>query len=344
MTFRTHHGHWEFKVMPFELTNAPATFQAVMNTIFSSLLRKCVLVFMDDILIYSKSLDEHKQHLTAVLDILREHKLLIKPSKCSFVTQQLEYLGHIIGAEGVHTDPSKIEVVQQWVPPTNVEQLRGFLVLSGYYRKFIKGYGFISIPLSDLLKKNTPFIWTSTHQGAFCALKQTLSSAPVLQMPDFSKTFTIETDASDIGIGVVLTQQGHPIAYLSKALGPRARAMSTYEKECLAILLAVDKWKSYLQHKEFIIASDHRSLTHLREHKIHQGMQHKAFLELLGLQYKVVYKKGLENKAADSLSRQPHTLELSAMSASIPRWLEIIIEGYEQDPQTKKLLAELSIA
>lgn len=120
--------------------------------------------------------------------------------------------------------------------------------------------------------------------------------------------------------------------------------MSTYEKECLAILLAVDKWKSYLQHKEFIIATDHRSLTHLGEHKIHHGMQHKAFLELLGLQYKVVYKKGLENKAADSLSRQPHTLELSAMSASIPRWLEIITEGYEQDPQTEKLLAELSIA
>lgn len=184
--FRTHHGHWEFKVMPFELTNAPATFQAVMNTIFSSLLRKCVLVFMDDILIYSKSLDEHKQHLTAVLDILREHKLLIKPSKCSFVTQQLEYLGHIIGAEGVCTDPSKIEVVQQWVPPTNVKQLRGFLGLSGYYRKFIKGYSVISRPLSDLLKKNTPFIWTSTHQDAFCALKQTLSSAPVLHMPDFS--------------------------------------------------------------------------------------------------------------------------------------------------------------
>ena len=191
--------------------------------------------------LYSKSLEEHKQHLSTVLDILRDHKLLIKPSKCSFARQKLEYLGHIIGSEGVSTDPSKIAAVQQWITPTNVKQLRGFLGLSGYYRKFIQGYGVLSRPLSDLLKKNVPFIWTPTHQAAFDSLKQALISAPVLQMPDFSRAFTIEIDASDVGIGAVLTQQGHPIAYLSKALGPRARAMSTYEKECMAILLAVDK-------------------------------------------------------------------------------------------------------
>ena len=224
-----------------------------------------------------------------------------------------------------------------------MKQLRGFLGLSGYYRKFIQGYGVLSRPLSDLLKKNVPFIWTPTHQAAFDSLKKALISAPVLQMPDFSRSFTIETDASNAGIGAVLTQQGHPIAYLSKALGPRARAMSTYENECLAILLAVEKWRSYLQHKEFTIATDHKSLTHLGEHKIHQGMQHKAFLKLMGLQYRVVYKKGLENKAADSLSRQSPPLELSAISASKPRWLEIITEGYNKDPHTQQLLTELSI-
>lgn len=341
--FKTHHGHWEFKVMPFGLTNAPATFQQIMNTIFSPLLRKLVLVFVDDILVYSPTLEDHIQHLQQVFHILGEHQFLLKQSKCSFAKQSLEYLGHIISAGGVSTDPAKIQAVTSWPVPQDLKQLRVFLGLLGYYRKFIKHYGIISRPLIDLLKKDNIFSWNPQHQQAFDTLKQALASAPVLALPDFSKPFTIETDASATGIGAFLMQGGHPIAYLSKALGVKTQALSTYEKECLALIMAVTKWKPYLQHKEFTILTDQKSLIHLREQKIHQGMQQKAFIKLLGLQYKLVYKKGLENKAADALSRQSTSDQLLAISVSTPKWLEIIIEGYQQDPDAKQLLAELSV-
>jgi hypothetical protein len=158
--FRTHHGHWEFRVMPFGLTKAPATFQALMNTIFQPLLRKCVLVFVDDILIYSKTLSEHLEHLNQVFGILHQHKLYLKMYKCSFAQQSLEYLGHIISGQGVSTDPKKAEAIGSWPIPTDAKQLRSFLGLSGYYKKFIKGYGTISRPLTDLLKKSALFHWT----------------------------------------------------------------------------------------------------------------------------------------------------------------------------------------
>jgi hypothetical protein len=284
-TFKTHHGHWEFKVMPFGLTNAPTTFQELMNTVLAPVLRKYALVFVDDILIYNRSLEEHIQHLVEVFSILKEHKLYLKQSKCSFAQQSLEYLGHIISSSGVAKDPDKVQAVAAWPVPTNVRQLRGFLGLSGYYRKFIRNYGVISRPLTDLLKKNTLFHWTSHHQHSFEALQQALLSAPMLALPDFTKGFTIETNASAKGIGAVLMQDNHPIAYLSKSLGPKAHALSTYDKECLAVIMAVNKWKPYLQHKEFTILTDHRSLLHLDEQQLNQPMQQKAFFKLLiGLQ------------------------------------------------------------
>jgi hypothetical protein len=156
--FKTHDGHWEFCVMPFGLTNTPATFQAVMNHIFAPMLRKSVLVFMDDILVFSKTLEDHEKHLAAVLEVLRTNSFFIKKSKCSFAQPQLEYLGHIIGVNGVATDPTKIRVVQQWSAPTTVKQLRSFLGLACYYRKFIRQYGIISRPLTDLLKEGVQFV------------------------------------------------------------------------------------------------------------------------------------------------------------------------------------------
>jgi ribonuclease HI len=162
-----------------------------------------------------------------------------------------------------------------------------------------------------------------------------------LALPNFEEPFVLETDACDTGIGVVLMQKGHPIAYLSKALGPKTRAMSTYEKECMAIILALDKWKSYLQHQPFTILTDQRSLTHLEDQKLANGIQQKTFVKLLGLQYKIQYKKGVENSAADGLSRQTHEEEVMAISVSVPRWLETVIEGYQKDDQTKALPTEL---
>jgi hypothetical protein len=168
----------------------------------------------------------------------------------------------------VATDSKNIQAVRNWAVPCNVKEVRGFLGLAGYYRKFVRSFGIISRPLTDLLKKNVVFVWTSEHQASFDALKEALVSAPVLALPDFSKVFEIETDASDKGVGAVLMQAGHPLAFLSKSLGPRNQGLSTYEKECLAILLAVEQWRSYLQFGEFIIRTDQRSLIHLDDQRL----------------------------------------------------------------------------
>ncbi|WVZ82556.1 hypothetical protein U9M48_029810 [Paspalum notatum var. saurae] len=218
--FQTHFGHYEFRVMSFGLCGAPGTFQGAMNTTLQPLLRKCVLVFFDDILIYSKSYDEHVRDIRAVLELLSKDKWQIKLSKCSFAQRQLAYLGHVISAEGISTDQSKVDAVSAWPVPTNAKELRGFLGLAGYYRKFVRHFAILARPLSDLLKKHALFIWTPDHQAAFDALKMALSSAPVLAMPDFSRPFCIETDACNSGVGAVLLQQGHPLAYISKPLEP----------------------------------------------------------------------------------------------------------------------------
>jgi hypothetical protein len=182
--FKTHHGHYQFKVMPFGLTNAPATFQCIMNQVLQPFLRKFVMVFLDDILIYSNSLEEHAQHLQLVLQALLDNQLYLKQSKCSFAQHQLEYLGHIISADGVATDPQKITAMLHWPQPTTMTELRAFLGLTGYYRKFVKGYGILAQPLTTLLRAKT-FQWTTQAQQAFENLKLAMTRTPVLALPDF---------------------------------------------------------------------------------------------------------------------------------------------------------------
>lgn len=211
-----------------------------MNTTLAPLLRKEVLVFFDDILIYSRSLEEHIQLLRQVLELLQKDKWQVKLSKCVFAQHQLKYLGHVISEQGVATDPNKIRAVNQWPVPASVKELRSFLGLAGYYHRFVRNFGLITRPLNDLLKKGAIFSWTTVHDQAFLAIKQALTSGPVLALPDFSKPFCVETDASGSGIGAVLTQAGHPLAYLSKSLCPHSQGLSAYEKEYLAILLALE--------------------------------------------------------------------------------------------------------
>jgi hypothetical protein len=192
-----------------------------------------------------------------------------------------------------------------WPSRQSMKDDRSFLGLAGYYRKFVKNLGLIAKPLTDLLKEGALFIWTELCEEAFQWLKQSLISVSVLALPNFSKPFIIETDASDTGIGAVLQQKVHPIAFVSKALGPKTQGLSTYEKESLAILLAIDQWKAYLQPAEFIIHTGHKSLTHLIDQRLHTYWQQKVLTKLMSYQYKITYKKGTSNSAADALSRAP---------------------------------------
>lgn len=204
--FKTHHGHFQFRVMPFGLTNTPATFQCIMNAVFAPFLRKFVIVFLDDILIYSPSWEMHLTHLRSVLSKLRQSQFLAKWSKCSFGQTSIQYLGHIISDAGVATDPEKTAAMEKWPVPTSQTELRGFLGLTGYYRKFVQNYGIITKPLTQLLTKKG-FTWTDEATAAFMHLKSAMVKTPVLGLPDFSIPFSIETDACDTGVGVVLTQK-----------------------------------------------------------------------------------------------------------------------------------------
>ncbi|XP_026444472.1 uncharacterized protein LOC113344718 [Papaver somniferum] len=291
--FRTHHGHFEFKVMPFGLTNAPATFQALMNHIFQDHLRSFIFVFFDDILVYSPTMESHLIHLQTTLDILRANQLTANISKCSFGHPEIEYLGHIITGNGFMADPDKISAMVDWPIPTNITGLRGFLGLTGYYRKFVKNYGIISRPLTALLRKNS-FHWSPATKTAFNALKLAMTTKPVLALPDFNKQFTLETDACDSGIGVVLMQDQRAISFYSKPLGPRAATLSTYEKELLAIVQAVTRWKQYLQGSQFIIKTDHQSIQYFLEQKIFTMLQQKWLIKLLGFDYVIHYKRVLK--------------------------------------------------
>ncbi|XP_027118691.1 uncharacterized protein [Coffea arabica] len=287
--FQTHQGHYKFLVMPLGLTNAPASFQSLMNEIFQPYLRKFILVFFDAILIYSPDLQSHVNHLRTMLKILRSHQLYAKMSKCMFAQLKVEYLGHIISYNGVEMDAAKVECIRTWLVPETVKGLRGFLGLTGYYRS-----------CHSLLE------FEGYHEYHSCA-----------RMPDFSKPFVVETDACSKGIGAVLMQEGQPIAYLSKALSPKNLGLSIYDKELLAVAMAVTKWKHYLLEYHFIIRTDYQSLRFLLEQRLNTPLQHKCLTKLLGLDYEIQYKKGAESKAADALSRKGFQEEDTAGKACV---------------------------
>ncbi|KAF5443243.1 hypothetical protein F2P56_035816, partial [Juglans regia] len=312
--FRTHEEHYEFLVMPFGLTNAPSTFQGLMNTIFKPFLRRFVLVFFDDILVYSTTMEQHIDHLKLVLQTLFSHSLFAKLSKCQFGVAEVDCLGHIVSGVGVKADPKKVTTMVDWPTPVNTKALRGFLGLMGYYRKFIRGYGLIAAPLTALLRKNS-FKWDDKANEAFLKLKTAVSTPPVLRLPNFSQKFVIECDASGCGVGAVLMQEGQPIAYLSKALKGTALALSTYEKELLALVTAVHKWRPYLLGQTFIVKTDQQSLKYLLEQKVGTVKQQKWITKLMGYDFTIQYKQGRENRVADALSRR-HESDLKELKAT----------------------------
>jgi hypothetical protein len=233
--FSTRYGLYEYLVMSFGLTNAPAFFMYLMNSVFMSELDKFVVIFIDDILIYSKNEEEHAQHIHTILTRLREHKLYAKFSKCEFWLDRVQFLGHVLTPEGVSVDPSKVHYVLSWKSPTSVHQIRQFLGLAGYYRRFILDFSKIAHPMTKLLQKDAKFVWSPTCEEAFQALKKFLTSAPVLAQPDIEKPLDVYCDASRTGLGCVLMQDGCVIAYASRQLKKHEVNYPTHDLELAAV-------------------------------------------------------------------------------------------------------------
>ncbi|CAI7933648.1 unnamed protein product, partial [Closterium sp. NIES-54] len=308
--FRTRYGSYEYLVMPFGLTNAPATFQAEMNHILRPLLDECVVVYLDDILIYSRDMKQHIEHLRRVFEILRREKFYVKLSKSEFALKKVQLLGHMVSAQGVHVDPKKIEAVRTWKTPENVKELQQFLGFANYYNRFVPHYAKIATPLTNLLKKNTLFKWEDVHQQAMEQLHTVLTSAPVLILPDPEKDYVIEADASDQAVRAVLMQdQGkglQPIAYLSKKLHGAELNYPIHDKEALAIITAFKTWRCYLEGRKTTVYNDHCSLKYLKTQPTLSRRQVRwiDFLET-HFDFDIVYKLGHKNKA-DALSRPGH--------------------------------------
>ncbi|KAK1585100.1 hypothetical protein QYE76_018363, partial [Lolium multiflorum] len=327
--FKTKLGLYEWLVMPFGLSNAPSTFMRLMNHILRPLIGKSVVVYFDDILIYSKNLEDHVQHVREVLCILRHEKLFANLPKCHFAQNKLVFLGFVVSANGIEVDSSKVEAIHNWPTPTNVGQVRSFHGLAGFYRRFVKDFSTIACPLNELTKKNVPFVWGKAQQKAFDELKKRLTEAPLLALPDFAKTFEIECDASGLGIGGVLMQNGKPVAYYSEKLDGARLNYPIYDKELYALVRVLEVWQHYLWPKEFVIHSDHESLKYLKsQHNLNK--RHAKWVEFIeSFPYVIKYKKGKENVVADALSRKI-TLLLTRLEFHI-LGLEEIKELYPSD-------------
>ncbi|GJP39060.1 hypothetical protein CLOM_g23451 [Closterium sp. NIES-68] len=334
--FRTRYGSYEYLVMPFGLTNAPATFQAEMNHILRPLLDECVVVYLDDILIYSRDMKQHVEHLRRVFEILRRERFYVKLSKSEFALEKVQFLGHMVSAQGVHVDPKKIEAVRTWKTPENVKELQQFLGFANYYNRFVPQYAKLAAPLTNLLKKNTPYKWETKHQEAVEQLKQALTSAPVLILPDPERDYVIEADASDQAVGAVLMQdQGNglqPIAYLSKKLHGAELNYPIHDKEALAIIIAFKAWRCYLEGRRTTVYTDHCSLKYLKTQPNLSRRQVRwiDFLET-HFHYDIVYKPGHKNKA-DALSRPAHVAAIQVEGMN-PLLKGLFTHGYAIDPE-----------
>jgi len=265
--FRTRYGHYEFVVMPFGLTNAPAIFMDLMNRVFRSYLDKVVVVFIDDILIYSSSKIEHANHLREVLETLRRNKLYAKLSKCEFWLNEVVFLGHVISENGISVDPKKIEAVLRWERPTNVTEIRSFLGLAGYYRRFIEGFSTIASPMTRLTRKEVKFEWSKECETSFQELKSRLTSTPVLALPKEQEGFAVYSDAFNKGLGCVLIQHGRVIAYASRQLKPHEVNYPVHDLELAAVVFALWIWRHYLYGVQVQIFTDHKSLKYLLSQK-----------------------------------------------------------------------------
>lgn len=302
-------GLYQWRVMPFGLHSAPATFQRALDSVIGPELEPFAFAYLDDIIITGRTLNEHLSNLAEVFRRLRMANLKINPEKCEFFKTETKYLGHVVSGQGIHTDPDKVAAFQNMSAPTSVKEVRRFLGVASWYRRFVPDFASIAQPLTTLLKKGKHWKWTETQQTAFETLKIKLTEAPVLACPDFSKVFILQTDASDGGLGAVLTQNleegERVIAYASRGLNPAEKNYSVTEKECLAIVWGIRKMRPYLEGYHFQVITDHLSLKWLNSIDNPTGRLARWALELQQYNFTVQYRKGKNNIVADALSRQP---------------------------------------
>ncbi|WVZ89505.1 LOW QUALITY PROTEIN: hypothetical protein U9M48_035898 [Paspalum notatum var. saurae] len=304
--FSTRYGLYEYLVMSFGLTNAPAFFMYMMNSVFMNELDKFVVVFIDDILIYSKSEKEHEEHLKIVLTRLREHKLYAKFSKCAFWLKEVSFLGHILSEKGVAVDPSKVEDVLNWKQPETVTEIRSFLGLAGYYRRFIKDFSKTAKPMTSLMKKNAKYLWSSNCEEAFQTLKKLLTSAPVLAQPDVTKPFDVYCDASGNGLGRVLMREGRVIAYASRQLRKHEANYPTHDLELASSCARIEDPETLSLGNTCHIYTDHKSLKYILTQP-ELNMRQRRWLELIkDYDLEIHYHPGKANVVADALSRKAH--------------------------------------
>jgi hypothetical protein len=302
--FKTKFGLYKWLVMPFGLTNAPSNFMRLMNHVLRHFIGKFVVVYFDDILIYSRNESKHIDHIRQVLHVLRDAKLYGNLDKCTFCKDKVIFLGYVVSAYGVEVDESKIAAIKNWPTPLNVSQVQSFHGLAGFYRRFVKDFSTVAAPLNEFTKKGVQFEWDAAQQNAFDELKCRLINAPLLALPNFSKQFEIACDASGLGIGGVLMQESRPIAYFSEKLNGAQLNYPVYDKELYALVRVLEIWQHYLWPKEFIIHSDHEALKFLKSQS-NLNKRHAKWVEFIeSFPYIIKYTKGKDNVVVDALSQK----------------------------------------
>ena len=355
--FTTYHGLFEFVRMPFGLCNAPTTFQRVMQKVLVGLEWKTCFVYLDDVLIVSQTFQDHLAHLREVFSRLRTANLRLKPKKCGLLRQQVPFLGHIVSTDGIRPDPAKTEKIESYPRPTNATEVRRFLGLASYYRRFVSRFAAIAAPLHALTKKNAVFEWNEVVEEAFVKLRTALSSAPLLAYPQFGPghTFVLETDASTLGLGAILSQVQndgmiHPIAYASQAVDKHERNYGISELETLGLVWAVRYFRPYILGHPCVVYTDHAACLSILNTAKPSGKLARWALTIQEMDLTIKHKAGKKNAGADALSRSP-TLESTAAvvdavdttgpDLTVPD-METLRESQKSDPDISPLLIVIS--
>ena len=306
--FSTRSGLWEWEVLPFGLTSAPSTFERLMETVLRGLHWKTVLIYLDDIIVFAPDLDSHLERLGEVFTRLTQAGLKLKPEKCTLLQDKVKYLGHVVSARGIETDPEKTDAIDSWPVPRHKKDVRSFLGTCGYYRRFIVGYSEISRPLSQVASKDATFAWTPECQAAFDQLRRALTSAPILAYPQYDLPFILDTDASAVGAGAILSQvqngEERVIAYYSKMLSREERNYCVTRRELVAIVKALKHFRPHLYGKEFMVRTDHASLAWLLRIPHPTGQLARWIEAMADYKFELVHRKGRVHNNVDGLSRR----------------------------------------